>query len=82
MKLSFSDEYEKVNLNHTIESASKNTKNLKTRKTKRVGNISSLILKNAYKTKLPISDRKKKSLMDLVKKQTIPKFYSSFYEKL
>lgn len=87
-KLSFSEkEFRKVDLNMDIDSPLNIRKRTRispksTNVNKKVDNIHTLKLKKAYKSKLPINERKKKGLLDLLKKETIPKFYASFYESL
>lgn len=42
----------------------------------------SITLKKAYKQKLPILEKKKAALLNLVKKNIIPQFYATFYNSL
>jgi hypothetical protein len=41
-----------------------------------------LVLQPAYSKKLPIGDKKKADILDLLRKNRIPKFYATFYESL
>jgi len=41
-----------------------------------------LLLQPAYSKKLPIGDKKKAVILDLLRKNCIPKFYAVFYESL
>lgn len=50
---------------------------------KRVSNVNaSLILKKAYKKKTGLSEAKKKGIMSLIQKNTVPGFYADFYKNL
>lgn len=44
--------------------------------------IKDVTLKNAYKAKLEISDKKRDSFSELLKTNMIPKFYETFYSSL
>jgi hypothetical protein len=41
-----------------------------------------LVLQPAYSKKLQIGDKKKADILDLLRKNHIPKFYTTFYESL
>ncbi|CAF4948273.1 unnamed protein product [Pieris macdunnoughi] len=49
----------------------------KTRNT--ANNIS---VKKVYREKIPICEKKKKGLLDLIRKNTVPRFYKLFFENL
>jgi hypothetical protein len=67
-KTSHSQEnYKKVVVNHR-------------KKTKSVA--AQLDLQLVYSKKLPIGDKKKADILDLLRKSHIPKFYATFYESL
>lgn len=44
--------------------------------------VSNINLKNAYREKLQVCEKKKKRLLDLIKKNIVPRFYKSFFENL
>lgn len=48
----------------------------------RNSNNSNITLKNIYKSKITVCEKKKKGLLALIKKNIIPKFYTSFYENI
>lgn len=45
-------------------------------------NVVSLVLKKAYNKKVGISEAKKKGIMTLIQKNSIPSFYTQFYNNL
>lgn len=51
-------------------------------KRKRQNRNVAIEIQKAYKQKFSVADKKKKGLLELVSKNIIPRFYSSFYTNL
>ena len=52
-------------------------------KTARLGNKKKDIkMKQAYTSKIPLSERKKNDLLKLLKSNTVPKYYENYYNSL
>lgn len=67
-KMSYSQEnYKKVVVNNR-------------RKTKSAA--AQLVLQPVYSNKLPIGDKKKADILDLLKKNQVPKYHATFYESV
>lgn len=45
-------------------------------------NIEEISLNPAYTSNIPISDRKKQDLLELVQKNIVPRYYEHFYNQL
>uniref|UniRef100_A0A6P7GAH1 Uncharacterized protein LOC114339788 n=1 Tax=Diabrotica virgifera virgifera TaxID=50390 RepID=A0A6P7GAH1_DIAVI len=50
-------------------------------KTRKTAN-NNVVLKQAYREKIPVCEKKKKGLLDLITKNIVPRFYKQFFENL
>lgn len=71
--------YKTDNLNEANINGKTRTFRLNTTQTR---NIEEISLNPAYTSNIPISDRKKQDLLELVQKNIVPRYYEHFYNQL